>query len=411
MLILWPHLLGSAPQPETPPAAPQPPSEQDGRPAIATAAFDSLSAGDSDPFARPAYDFQRAMTESVKIPLEATLATPPQDVLDARVLAERAAAERAAAEAAAVPIAERSIVPASDKIDGGNFESVGADRIPSVAGPASVGNPANDQRKALIPAYKPLWYQLPDGSKECCQIPVAPWAAICRLEMKFGNATYHGTGWFIGPRTIMTAAHNLFVRRDSHCYFRKADSVEIHAGATGPGNNPLPVVTSTLFDYDKRYADQALSDTQASRYDYGVIFLPTKNLGAFVGDFFKFAAVDPAADIGKIQIAGYPYDKGYQLLYADGLQTGKDPQTIIHDVDTERGQSGAPIYHYHPTTGYTVFGIHTDGFGTDGSGLAAELGFGAKRNAGVRISPALKKRMDFWIANPGAKYDSNSALS
>ena len=69
-----------------------------------------------------------------------------------------------------------------------------------------------------------------------------------------------------------------------------------------------------------------------------MIFLPDERLGSFVRRYFNFSAQNPALDLGTIGVAGYPFDLGFHLVYANGNQTGGDPNIIIHDIDTEKGQ-------------------------------------------------------------------------
>lgn len=370
-------LFGSVPKAEVMPLATLQltPSTPAVPPAPATT-FESLPPGMSDPLARP----RPARPPS------------PAPAVEGAELRLRPAAD---------------IVPPEFKIDEGHAAPSGEEHFESLGSEPIVARSVitKDTRQPLVPDYEDFWYQPPSGPKQCCKVPAAPWSAICRLEITIGSGTAHGTGWFIGPRTIMTAAHNLYARTKGLA----ASNITIYAGAPGPDTPFLPVTTS-LYEYDHRYAE-ASSDVDATRYDYGVIFVPDDGLGNLVRKYFKYSPQKATTDLGTIQIAGFPHDKNYELVYAKGNQTGTDPQIIIHDIDTEAGQSGAPIYHWSETTGYTVIGVHTDGFGKNGQGLSGQLGYGEKRNGGVRITPDLKKRMDFWKANPGQHYDSDAAIS
>ena len=355
----------------------QPPAAASPFPAAAANTFESLPKGLNDPFARPRHAGPPQDVLNAKLPPGARLIEPPPGATTE--------AQTPPAVTAPPPAPRPEELPRQNPAGDSELESLHPKPIDPREPRAERSVAVDDHRKTLILPKEVLWYALADGSKHSIEVPVAPWSAICYLEMARGQTTYHGTGWFIGPRTIMTAAHNLYLRDER----RAVESVTIQAGATGPGGSPFGSVTTTDFHYDPRYATAADSDTIP--YDYGVIFLPDERLGSFVRRYFNFSAQNPALDLGTIGVAGYPFDLGFHLVYANGNQTGGDPNIIIHDIDTEKGQSGAPIYHYNPATGYTVIGTHTDGFG---------IGH-LDRNAGVRISPELYRRMEFWKSNPG----------
>ncbi len=85
-----------------------------------------------------------------------------------------------------------------------------------------------------IPQYKewtPDWIPKDvcghDDRAEILNTNTAPWRWICQLLMKFPNGNFIGTGWLIGPRTVMTAGHCLYDSRRGGGW---AQSIEIIPG-------------------------------------------------------------------------------------------------------------------------------------------------------------------------------------
>src|SRR5918999_1798573 len=60
-----------------------------------------------------------------------------------------------------------------------------------------------------------------------------PWRMICALRMRGPTgAGAIGTGWFIGPRTVLTAGHCVF---SNHFFGGWAASIDVIPGLVGPG--------------------------------------------------------------------------------------------------------------------------------------------------------------------------------
>lgn len=181
-----------------------------------------------------------------------------------------------------------------------------------------------------------------------------------------------GTGFVIGRRTILTAAHNLWVKG------HKATRFEIYLAVSGDRLAP-PLGHYTAV---KAIAHPLSSD---SRYDIAAIFLEDQLPSTLVSvanrdDKFPLAAVTPQTLQGlRALVSGYPksyprHDRNkfptppegvqaYQyycisdLRYADGL--------VHYNLDTEGGQSGSPLITVHEDSGGNRFsvaiGVHIEG--------------------------------------------------
>ena len=107
-----------------------------------------------------------------------------------------------------------------------------------------------------------------------------PWRAHASLRITAAdNSLWIGTGWFIGPHTLITAGHCVFLKnsgvpgRDGW-----VKSIQVMPGRNG-ASIPYGSVTSTNFR-----SVQGWTGSGDENYDYGAIIIPTE-LGNTVGWF------------------------------------------------------------------------------------------------------------------------------
>jgi glutamyl endopeptidase len=201
-------------------------------------------------------------------------------------------------------------------------------------------------------------------------VNVPPWRFICALRINFGASRYVGTGWFIGPHTVMTAGHCVYMHGKGY-----ASSIEV-IPALDATSKPYGSVTSTDFRTVEGWRNDANPN-----FDYGAIILPT-NVGDQTG-FFTFAAPPDSYLASAVSnIAGYPADKGASTMwYHARTITSVSPTRLYYDIDTYGGQSGSPVWLQLPT-GRLAVGIHTNG--------------GTTFNSGTRITQAIFDNMVLW---------------
>jgi glutamyl endopeptidase len=180
-----------------------------------------------------------------------------------------------------------------------------------------------------------------------------PWRAICSLEITAADGTlWTGTGWFISPRTVMTAGH---------CVFMAANGGWVQNIRVIPGRNenvrPYGSVVATAFRSVRGWTEQGKSS-----HDYGAILLPAGSpLGNTVG-WFGFANLSSTALAEMtVNLAGYPGDKliGTQWFHSRKLKA-VDDLVLTYDIDTAGGQSGAPVWRSLNGQRHAV-GIHNNG--------------------------------------------------
>ena len=206
-----------------------------------------------------------------------------------------------------------------------------------------------------------------------------PWRAICSLLITAADgARYIGTGWFAGPRLVVTAGHCVFMR-DHGGWVRSIDVIPGRNGAT----QPYGTRTGTIFRSTKGWTEQNNRD-----FDYGAILLTGGSaLGSQTGFFGLGVRSDAELRSYNVNVSGYPGDKpvGTQWWMARQVDS-VTAQTIVYQLDTAGGQSGAPVWVFLNNTRVAV-GVHTNG---------APSG-----NSATRITQAVSNNLIQWKNEAG----------
>lgn len=190
-----------------------------------------------------------------------------------------------------------------------------------------------------------------------------PWRAICQLRIysRLGKE-YIGTGWLIGPRTVVTAGH---------CVYLPALGGWVDRVAVSPARNgrdrPFSTIVSSCFRSVRGWTVQGKRE-----HDYAVIQLPEDQAVPDIGALGYAICETPKLVGGWVNLAGYPADKddGSTLWWSARRSLEVDDDVIHYDADTAAGQSGAPVWRLDPATGRrVVIGIHTNGAETGNSAV------------------------------------------
>ena len=203
-----------------------------------------------------------------------------------------------------------------------------------------------------------------------------PWRMIAGLRLITRaplTSTFIGTGWFIGPHTLLTAGHCVYSSTD---YDGWIGSIEVSSGRNG-ATFPYKTVTATKFFALQQWITSADPD-----YDIGCIQI-SEPLGNTVG-FFKIASLSDA-DLNNalVNISGYPadLDNGRSQYFHANRVLRSSARRIYYDVDTYGGQSGSPVWVQDSATSEPrAVAVHA--YGT--SGTAPSMGITA--NSGPRLS-------------------------
>jgi len=219
----------------------------------------------------------------------------------------------------------------------------------------------------------------PDDRIQITSTSVYPWRVHCSLLITAADGSrWIGTGWFIGPRTVMTAGHVVYIKnsgvpgRDGW-----ATRVDVMPGRNGA---QLPFGSVTSSNLRSVTGWTAWGD---QNYDYGAILLPT-DLGSRTG-WFGFGVYSDADLLGStLNVAGYPGDKpAGTLWYHWNRAASVNSRKVYYDIDTMGGQSGSSVYRIMSGGRYGA-AIHAYG--------------GATTNSGTRVSSPVANNMLAWKA-------------
>jgi len=204
-----------------------------------------------------------------------------------------------------------------------------------------------------------------------------PWRVTASLLITAAdNSQWIGTGWFISPRTLITAGHCVYIQ---------------HSGVPGrdgwvkkiqvmPGRNgqvlPFGGKSATEFWTVQGWGLRGLEN-----YDYGAIILPApfeQELG-----YMGFGVYDDALLLASVaNVEGYPGDKPAGTLWYDNRQISSvTTDKVYYAADTAGGQSGANVYIIKNGMRSAV-AIHTYG--------------GNTANSGTRISSQVFANLESW---------------
>jgi len=206
-----------------------------------------------------------------------------------------------------------------------------------------------------------------------------PWRVHASLLITAADGSnWIGTGWFIGPHTLMTAGHCVYIKnsgkpgRDGW-----VRSIDVMPGRNG-SSLPYGKVTSKNF---RTVAGWANSGDE--NFDYGAIIIPSE-LGNTTG-WFGFGVYSDAtlkASVGNI--SGYPGDKPTGTQWYDAHKIDSvNARKVYYDIDTVGGQSGSGVYRIINGGRYGI-AIHAYG--------------GATTNSGTRIVTPVFQNMVNWKA-------------
>lgn len=197
---------------------------------------------------------------------------------------------------------------------------------------------------------------LPDSRQQVSNTHQQPWCVNCQLIIDLGGGHIaRGTGWLIGPKTVITAGH--CVHEGEGGNFFKA--VEVIPGMNGTSMPFGSQVSSTL-----RASEQWKAESDAAS-DYGAIILDSefKSLDGKPVGFVNAVSPDDMSLTGaEVRLAGYPGDKPSGTQWTDkGAITSFSPTRLRYMIDTFGGNSGCAVYREGAQGQPEVVGIHNYG--------------------------------------------------
>lgn len=181
----------------------------------------------------------------------------------------------------------------------------------------------------------------------------APWSSIGRLSIDAGHISNAvGTGFFIAPQMMLTAAHCLY---DNTLLNGRASRITIAAPSTNNDRDHITIDDAARFHTPLFWN----GDTDDVQHDYGIIDLRGTDFVA--RSYFEFSSKSDFSGF-LANIAGFPSDLSHsKAMYHDaGIIDEVFMGIVRYKTDTGTGQSGGPIWYYedpNETVG-KVIGIH-----------------------------------------------------
>jgi V8-like Glu-specific endopeptidase len=248
-----------------------------------------------------------------------------------------------------------------------------------------IGELTFGKRRAAKPAGENILMESAASSADrsmVTNVTQSPWRKICDLLITAADGTLHsGTGWFISPRTLVTAGHCVFVFKpgtSEHGMVRSILVMPARNGETSAAQSPFGwvEVPQTNLRVPQRWASNGELD-----FDYGAIILPESTpLGSKVG-FFGFGHfLDQDLGGSMPVLSGYPDDvpEGTQWMESNPIKQVTATR-VFYDIFTFNGQSGSPVF-FRDTN--IACAIHDFG--------------DVSLNSGVRINPQVIAQLNAW---------------
>jgi len=218
-----------------------------------------------------------------------------------------------------------------------------------------------------------------------------PWNTVCHLEIEYANRASSGTGFLVGPRTVITAAHCVLDPK-----LGRAMNVTVRP-ARDDSIIPFGLCNTGSVDFPGEWQDALRLGQEPAEHDYGAIFLPEEY--DRIGSCLKWKVFTDnelqriVQNSEQANVIGYPIDRNPVMETDAGhlvIDSGHplNERLLHYRIDTSEGQSGGPIIHYDLSTRTsTVYGIHSRALG-DGVKVAR------------RINPNLAGIIQLWVDNP-----------
>lgn len=189
-----------------------------------------------------------------------------------------------------------------------------------------------------------------------------PYLGLCLLKSFSYNldgtlrAEIFGTGWFSTPNTVVTAGHNLFnpmvfgTARNGW-----ANTVHVYPAYNGENSPPYGGFEQS----EQLYVPIPYQQTLDINYDIGILRFE-QSISAEKSFLYHAVLGDEQLVPSQLLIAGYPLDLGSGLLMYEGNDWLKayDSNRLYYEVDTGKGQSGAPVFLVQADQSVIVVGIH-----------------------------------------------------
>ena len=200
-----------------------------------------------------------------------------------------------------------------------------------------------------------------DQRKRIQNTTAFPWRTICSLKITAADdSQWIGTGWLVGPRTVITAGHCVFIRSRGG-WVKSVEVIPGRDGSTRPYGECVSRSFRSVTGWTRR---------RRRSHDYGAIILPRDcRYGDQLGWFGYGSYSSGTLKNLMVNLSGYPGDKqptGTQWFDARKIKK-VNARSLVYNIDTAGGQSGAPVWWLKDNGQRYAVGIHTNGHSSGNS--------------------------------------------
>jgi|GEM_PF-4963191 glutamyl endopeptidase len=187
----------------------------------------------------------------------------------------------------------------------------------------------------------PVFINQPNAYSWCCHVLLDMVASDGRQKV--------GSGWLIGRRTVITAGH---------CVYDSGWMSRILVTPGGMDSSFIKRIPAVFSDTTHDWIHGASSAIRQAA-DVGVVRL-AEDITAVTGTLpFKVCSQSELTQIpsGRISVAGFPAHSG-QFTADTGRLRSFNAAHLFYDIETWKGQSGAPVLYWDENDRPSVIGIH-----------------------------------------------------
>lgn len=180
-----------------------------------------------------------------------------------------------------------------------------------------------------------------------------PYRSICRILISFNELSgveYQGTGFLVGPHTILTNCHMVYDCSNEHNY-GWFDSISISFGTYEDSNGKIINPYGTITQFSSASCG-SFRDTKDRNDDWALIDL-NENIGNELG---YFGVTSELSNDDSVTVVGYSGDLDRKMAYSNGNVSNVNTYKFDHNCDTTGGVSGSPVI---KKSNNLICGIHS----------------------------------------------------
>lgn len=180
-----------------------------------------------------------------------------------------------------------------------------------------------------------------------------PYRSICRILISFNELSgveFQGTGFLVGPHTILTNCHMVYDCSNKHNY-GWFDSISISFGTYKDSNGKIINPYGTITQFSSASCG-SFRDTKDRNDDWALIDL-NENIGNELG---YFGVTSELSNDDSVTVVGYSGDLDRKMAYSNGNVSNVNTYKFDHNCDTTGGASGSPVI---KKSNNLICGIHS----------------------------------------------------